>query len=172
MWVVGVFMSVLNSCSGHLFHGWDSDSVWCSTMQDSLRLHSVFNTIVHSAALLCSVFCLYLSLFWFRFPCAGRDWKIRYVSSILWSDSILSTNTAMSRKHSIGGDLNFILYVLQEKNGGSIVARVVVVQVVTKVSVIQKMVTAILWLWQLCFAGLKCHLNINCIVVTVILKKC
>jgi len=35
----------------------------------------------------------------------------------LLSDSILSTNTAVSRKHNIAGDLHFILDVLQEKEG-------------------------------------------------------
>jgi len=46
----------------------------------------------------------------------------------------------VSRKHTVGGDLNFILYVLQEKKGESVVEKVMVVQVVTKVSVIQNMV--------------------------------
>jgi hypothetical protein len=41
-----------------------------------------------------------------------------------------------------------------------------VVQVMTKVSIIQKMVTAVLWFWQICLPGLKCHLNINCIVIS------
>jgi hypothetical protein len=50
----------------------------------------------------------------------------------------------VSRKHNIGGDLHFILDVLQEKEGDSIVENSMVVQVMTKVSIIQKMVTAVL----------------------------
>lgn len=49
----------------------------------------------------------------------------------------------MYRKYNIGGDLHFILYVLQEEKGDSIIEKLMVVQVVTKVSVIQKMVTAV-----------------------------
>ena len=72
-------------------------------------LRTVFNAIFHSAALLCILF-VFVPVFISDFLVQAEIEKY-FVSSILWSENILS------RKHNVGGDLHFIVYVLKEKKG-------------------------------------------------------